>query len=186
IRTLTAFNAWWHERTPATLERRQFRVPDGDGGEELISGWLIRASGSEGRQPLLVDVHGGPASHVLFDYPPIAYWSILWSRGWSILALDPVGSASYGREFAERLRGRWGELDLPQHLTAIHNLQQLDLADERVVIAGKSYGGYMSAWAVSHSDAFSAAVVLAPVTNIEAHWGTSDSGYYSDPYAMKS
>jgi hypothetical protein len=25
---------------------------------------------------------------------------------------------------------------------------------------------------------------MAPVTNLETHYGTSDSGYYADPYAM--
>jgi dipeptidyl aminopeptidase/acylaminoacyl peptidase len=28
-------------------------------------------------------------------------------------------------------------------------------------------------------------VICAPVSNLETHYGTSDSGYYSDPYAMK-
>jgi dipeptidyl aminopeptidase/acylaminoacyl peptidase len=28
-------------------------------------------------------------------------------------------------------------------------------------------------------------VILAPVSNLETHYGTSDSGYYSDPYAIK-
>ena len=27
-------------------------------------------------------------------------------------------------------------------------------------------------------------MIAAPVTNLETHYGTSDSGYYSDPFAM--
>jgi dipeptidyl aminopeptidase/acylaminoacyl peptidase len=168
----------------ASMERRRFQVPDGDGGTETVDGWLLRPPGAQGPTPLLVDVHGGPATYVQFEYGPIAHWSMLWSQGWSILALNAVGSASYGRKFASRLRRRWGELDLPQHLAAVQQLQKEGLCDERLAISGKSYGGYMSAWAIGHTTQFRAAVVMAPVANIEAHYGTSDSGYYSDPYSL--
>jgi len=183
-RPVTNLNGWWNDRAPATMERRKFVVPDGDGGTETIEGWLIRPKDAKGITPLLVDVHGGPASYALFDYGVIAYWPVLWSQGWSILALNAVGSASYGRAFADRLNQRWGEIDLPQYTAAIAQLQAERIADGRVCIAGKSYGGYLSAWAVSHSRQFRAAVSMAPVANIETHYATSDSGYYSDSYTM--
>ena len=52
-----------------------------------------------------------------------------------------------------------------------------------MAIIGSSYGGYLSAYAVGHSDQFRAAVVCAPVANMESHFGTSDSGYYADAYS---
>jgi dipeptidyl aminopeptidase/acylaminoacyl peptidase len=183
-RQLSRFNAWWNDRSPGVMVRRSFRVPDGNGGTESIDGWLVRGSAAAGPQPLLIDVHGGPASYVLFDFPRIAYWSALWSQGWSILALNTVGSAGYGRDFSDRLRGRWGELDLPQYMAAIDCLREEGTADERVAIIGKSYGGYLSALAIGKTKLFRAAVVMAPVSNIETHFGTSDSGYYSDPYTL--
>ncbi|MET1114794.1 MAG: S9 family peptidase [Comamonas sp.] len=181
---LSDLNPWWKERQRATAERREFEVPDGQGGTERVDGWLIRPEGAQGATPLLVDVHGGPASFALFAFGPSAYWAMLWSQGWSILALNAVGSASYGRDFSERLRGRWGEIDLPQHLAAVKALQDEGLADQRVAIAGKSYGGFMSSWAVGHTEVFKAAVPMAALTQIDAHWGSSDSGYYTDHYAM--
>ncbi|QEI06575.1 S9 family peptidase [Pigmentiphaga aceris] len=184
-RAVSHFNDWWCDRAPATMERRQFVVPDGDGGTETIDGWLIRPVGAKGAAPLLMDAHGGPASYALFDYPVIAYWPVLWSQGWSILALNAVGSSSYGRAFADRLNQRWGEIDLPQYTAAVAQLQAEGIADDRVCIAGKSYGGYLSAWAVGNSTLFRAAVVMAPVANMETHYGTSDSGYYSDSYTMQ-
>jgi dipeptidyl aminopeptidase/acylaminoacyl peptidase len=51
-------------------------------------------------------------------------------------------------------------------------------------MAGKSYGGYLSSWATGHTNIFKAAVVMAPVGNIETHFGTSDGGYYADPLYM--
>jgi dipeptidyl aminopeptidase/acylaminoacyl peptidase len=183
-RRLSGFNAWFGERTAATLERRRLEVPDGEGGSETIDGWLVRPAGAQGPGPLLLDVHGGPASYVQFSHAPVFYWALLWSRGWSILAPNAVGSTSYGRAFADRLNARWGELDLPQHLAAIDGLQAQGIADERIAIAGKSYGGFLASWAIGQTQRFRAAAVLAPVGNIETHFGTSDSGFYADPYSM--
>lgn len=184
-RVLSNVNAWWHERAAPSVEIRRFKVPDGRGGEEEIDGWLMRPAGHEGEAvPLLVDVHGGPASYVLVAYTSAPHWPVLCSQGWAVLALNCAGSSSYGREFSSRLRGRWGELDLQQHLAAVTALQREGLTDERVAISGKSYGGYLSAWAIGQTRRFRSAVVLAPVGNLETHYGTSDSGFYADPYSM--
>jgi dipeptidyl aminopeptidase/acylaminoacyl peptidase len=53
-----------------------------------------------------------------------------------------------------------------------------------VAISGKSYGGFLSGYAIGNTDLFKAAVVMAPVGNIETHYGTSDGGYYADPLYM--
>ena len=183
---LSDLNAWWRERAPLICESREFEVPDGRGGRETIQGWLLRAKGRQGPLPLLNDVHGGPAAYVQLDYDTNVFWQVLCAQGWAVLALDAVGSASYGREFCDRVMGHWGEYDLPQHLAAVAQLQREGVCDDRVAICGKSYGGYLSSYAVGHSHDFRAAVVMAPVGNIETHYGTSDGGYYADPYYMGS
>jgi len=184
-RRLTDFNAWWRERTPLRVERRGFEVPDGNGRLERVEGWVVTPPGRRSRLPLLVDVHGGPAAYVLMEFATTPYWQILASRGWAILAIDAVGSSSYGRAFSERLNGHWGELDLPQHLAAAEALRREDLVDDRAAIAGSSYGGFMAAWAIGTCKEFRSAVISAPVANLESHFGTSDSGYYADPYSME-
>ncbi|MBW8756614.1 MAG: S9 family peptidase [Burkholderiales bacterium] len=183
-RRLTDFNAWWRERTPLRVERRGFDAPDGKGRIERVEGWVVLPPGRRSRLPLLVDVHGGPASYVSLQFATAPYWQILASRGWAILAIDAVGSSSYGREFIERLNGRWGDLDLPQHLAAAEALRREDLVDDRAAIAGTSYGGFMAAWAIGTCKDFRTATVSAPVANLESHFGSSDSGYYADPYSM--
>ncbi|MEQ6436420.1 S9 family peptidase [Comamonas sp. w2-DMI] len=184
---LSHFNPWWQERDRLHAEHRVFDVPAGGGSIEKIDGWLLAlrdGDGLEKARPLLIDIHGGPASYVDFQFSSHAYWQILCSRGWTVLALNAVGSSSYGRDFSERLRGKWGELDLPQHLGALGQLQQQGIAREAAII-GNSYGGYMAAYAIGHSDRFKAAIVSAPVANLESHFGTSDSGYYADTYSME-
>lgn len=183
-RQLSDFNPWWKERTPLLVETWEFDVPDGRGGKERIEGWLLRPEGAAGPLPLLNDVHGGPAAYALLDFDTNVFWQVLCSRGWAVLALNAVGSASYGREFCDRLMGHWGEYDLPQHEAAVRQLQEEGVCDGRVAISGKSYGGYLAGWAIGNSEMFRAAVVMAPVGNIETHYGTSDGGCYADPYYM--
>jgi dipeptidyl aminopeptidase/acylaminoacyl peptidase len=180
-RRVSNLNAWWKDRPALELESRTFRVPDGRGGTETIHGWLMRAAGAKGPMPLLNDVHGGPASYVQLDFDTNVFWQVLCSRGWAVLALDAVGSAGYGSEFCDRLQGHWGEYDFPQHQAAIAQLRAEGVCDDRVAISGKSYGGYLSSWAIGHSHEFRAAIVMAPVGNVETHYGTSDGGYYADP-----
>jgi dipeptidyl aminopeptidase/acylaminoacyl peptidase len=180
-RRVSDLNPWWKDRPRLKLEAREFRVPDGKGGTETIHGWLLRREGATGPMPLLDDVHGGPAAYVQLDYDTNVFWQVLCGQGWAVLALDAVGSASYGSEFCQRLQGHWGEYDFPQHMEAIRQLRAQGICDERVAISGKSYGGYMSAWAIGHTHDFRAAVVMAPVGNVETHYGTSDGGYYADP-----
>jgi dipeptidyl aminopeptidase/acylaminoacyl peptidase len=186
-RQVSDLNAWWRQRPPIEAEIRTFEVPDGQGGTESIEGWLLRGRSSgadKGPGPLLNDIHGGPAAYALMDFDTNVFWQVLCASGWSVLALNAVGSASYGHEFCRRLSGHWGEYDLPQHLAAIAQLQAEGVCDDRVAMSGKSYGGYLSAWGTGHTDVFRAAVVMAPVGNIETHYGTSDGGYYADPYYL--
>ncbi len=113
------------------------------------------------------------------------YAYVLAARGWAVLALNPHGSGSYGRAFAHAIRGRWGEHDLPEQLAAVDALVGEGVADpERLAVAGYSYGGYMTAWTIGHTDRFRAAVVGAPVTNLESFHGTSDIGLWFGSFEM--
>lgn len=167
------FNAWRRERPHIVQQARSFEVPDGRGGSERIDGWLLTPDG-DGPWPLLLDMHGGPQSHVTFDLETRMHWPLLVARGWAVLALNPMGSDSYGREFAERLCGHWGEYDLPQYIAAV----------EAVASYGHSYGGFLSAWALVEGMPLLAGVISAGVLDQRSHTGTSDTGYCVGPYAM--
>lgn len=180
---VSSFNRWRDQRPAMHAERRSFYVPDGEGGTESVDGWLLSPSGY-GPFPLLLDMHGGPHSLVTFEHETHAHWPVLVEQGWAILALNPVGTNSYGETFASRLCGRWGELDLPQWLSAVDILRKQGVADERLAVFGHSYGGFLSAWALTRNIPLVCGVVSAGVLNMESHTGTSDTGYYVGPYAM--
>ena len=186
---ISSFNAWWNERDKLAVMYRSFCTPDGDGGTEDIDGWVLQLQGGIERKrktkgPLLVDFHGGPASYVDLRFSAHSYWQILACAGWTILSANTVGSCSYGRKFSDRLRGKWGELDLPQHLAIVKQLQIEGVVGDSIAVSGTSYGGFMAAYSIGKCEWISAAVVCAPVGNIESHFGTSDGGYYSDTYSI--
>jgi dipeptidyl aminopeptidase/acylaminoacyl peptidase len=130
--------------------------------------------------PLLLDIHGGPHGFV-GNYFSLShfYRYALASQGWTVLALNPSGSGSYGEAFANSICGRWGEFDMPEHLAAIDELVAEGIAHpDLLAVAGYSYGGYMAAWMIGYSDRFRAAVVGAPIVNLESLHGTSDIGMW--------
>jgi dipeptidyl aminopeptidase/acylaminoacyl peptidase len=180
----TRFNRWFRKRPRPRVTARWFTVPDGAGGEERIRAWILHPARGIRPTPAFFDMHGGPHSMVLTDYASHTYWYSLLSKGWTIVAPDAVGSASYGVRFARRLRGKWGSLDLPQYEAIVKTLQREGAIDERVACGGKSYGGFLSAWAIGHTDVFRAAVIAAPVSNQLSHFGTSDTGYYVGPWLV--
>jgi dipeptidyl aminopeptidase/acylaminoacyl peptidase len=179
-RQLTKLNAWWETREMPRAEYRNFAMTGG----RTADGWVLLPRKPDRRVPLLVDVHGGPHSFAELGFPYHVYWYVLCGRGVAVLALNARGSSGVDPDEAHELRGNWGELDLEDHVRAASTLKEEGLVNGAWAITGKSYGGYLAAWAVGHSDQFSAAVVSAPVTNIESHYGTSDSGYYVDSYDM--
>lgn len=164
------------------VERRAFATLQGG----TVEGWLIRPAAGPLPAPLLLDIHGGPHSYEGSTFPLVHFYRyVLASRGWAVLALNATGSGSYGKAFAHGIRGRWGEADLPEHLAAVDALIAEGIADgARLAVAGYSYGGFMTAWTIAHTDRFRAAVVGAPVVNLESFHGTSDIGMWFSPWEM--
>jgi dipeptidyl aminopeptidase/acylaminoacyl peptidase len=158
------------------IERRKFANPNGG----MLDGWLLHPVHATGRVPLLLDIHGGPHSfHGNAFYQGYFYRYALPARGWAVLLMNPTGSGSYGKVFADGIRGRWGEQDLPEQLAAVDALVAEGLADpERLAVCGYSYGGFMTSWTIGHTDRFKAAVIGAPVSNLESFYGASDIGMW--------
>ena len=180
---VSEFNAWRNERSKFGYERRSFRVPDGNGADECVEGWLLTPPG-EGPFPLLLDMHGGPHSYVMFDFDTHVHWPLLLEQGWAVLAMNQVGSSSYGEKFARRICGRWGELDLPQWTAAVEHLRSDGIANGQLAAVGHSYGGFVSAWALCPDMPLVCGIVSAGVLDQQSHAGTSDNGYYVAPYSV--
>jgi dipeptidyl aminopeptidase/acylaminoacyl peptidase len=115
--------------------------------------------------PLIVYVHGGPTAHV----PPILQLSVQFftTRGIAVVDLNYGGSTGYGREYRDRLRGRWGEVDVEDSAAVVRYLAgRGDIDAERVEITGGSAGGYTTLLALALRDEFAAGTSLFGVADL--------------------
>jgi dipeptidyl aminopeptidase/acylaminoacyl peptidase len=132
----------------------------------------------QGRPPLYLHIHGGPAG-----YSPLAttlptYQSLV-AAGYAVIMPNPRGSVGYGEEFARRVIGDWGGQDYFDLMACVDDMVRRGRADEnRLFVGGYSYGGYMTSWIVGQTDRFKAAVVGAPVTNLISEFASSDISTY--------
>jgi len=150
-----------------------------------IEGILIKPSHYRmgERYPLVVVVHGGPT------WSWWRGWHCSWhewaqflsSNGYAVLLPNPRGSGSYGITFAQENINNWGSGPFQDIVAGVDFLIERGIADpDRLGIGGWSYGGYMSAWAVTQTSRFKAAVMGAGISNLKSFYGT-----FSMPRWMK-
>ncbi|MEO0983806.1 MAG: S9 family peptidase [Pseudomonadota bacterium] len=115
--------------------------------------------------PALVWVHGGPGGQSTRGYS--ATLQHLVNHGYAVFAANNRGSSGYGKTFFHMDDKRHGEEDLKDIVAAGDYLRGLDwVADDQVGVIGGSYGGYITAAALTfHPDAFDVGVNIFGVTN---------------------
>lgn len=147
-----------------------------DGWE--IDAWVYTPNDLDASRqyPLVLDVHGGP--HGAHGYTWNLGAQLLAANGYIVVAPNPRGSGTYGREFAEAVCGDWGGEDWKDLQAVLAEVESRPYVDaDRTAIYGYSYGGYMTAWAIGQTDRFKAAVCGAPVFNMASFYGTADIGH---------
>ncbi|GCE07423.1 S9 family peptidase [Dictyobacter aurantiacus] len=137
-----------------------------------LDGLLLRPpTAVEGeRLPTVVLVHGGPYGCWMagfnLSWGKWAQWLAL--AGYAVLMPNPRGGSGHGEEFAAAALGDVGGADYGDVMAAVDAAIERGIADpERLGIGGWSQGGFMSAWAVTQSDRFKAAIMGAGVSD----WG---------------
>lgn len=157
-------NADHHEKLCALGESRavDWVAPDG----LKIEGWLITPPGP-GPHPLVLEIHGGPVWHYRPRYiARNAVMTMLVSKGYAILQVNPRGSSGRGQDFARRVIGDMGGADTFDYLSGLDAMIERGLADPaRLGVTGGSYGGFMSSWLITQTDRFAAAAPVCPVTD---------------------
>jgi dipeptidyl aminopeptidase/acylaminoacyl peptidase len=117
--------------------------------------------------PLVVMSHGGPTSSAS---PALNLSTQFWtSRGFAVVDVDYGGSTGYGREYRQRLNGRWGIVDVDDCVNAARHLASEGLVDgNRLAIRGGSAGGYTTLCALTFRQDFSAGASYFGVADAEA------------------
>jgi dipeptidyl aminopeptidase/acylaminoacyl peptidase len=127
-----------------------------------FQGWILTPEDHtfQEKLPVVLEIHGGPAAmwtpHELTLWHE---WNVLVNQGYAVVFCNPRGSDGYGAKF-RNVEANWSYLpatDILEGLdTALEKYQYLDA--NRLAVTGGSYGGYMTAWLVTQSDRFKAAV----------------------------
>lgn len=152
-----------------TRERLTWRSRDG----LELDGLLVLPAGkssADGPFPLVTLVHGGPygrfADDLHLSWAAPAEW--LAHHGYASFLPNPRGGLGHGSEFAAVVAGSVGLDDWRDIVAGLDALVEARVAvPGQLAIGGWSQGGFMSAWAVTQTDRFKAAVMGAGVSD----WG---------------
>ncbi len=147
----------------------------GAGGVE-IQGWLVFPPGYDAakKYPLLQLMHGGP--HTMCRDS----WSYRWNThvfaapGYVVTWVNRHGSTGFGEEFSRSILNQWGEMPFEDIMRSTDFLLDRfkNLDPQRLAAAGASYGGYMAAWVLGHTDRFKAIIDHAGVNSSYAQYAT--------------
>jgi dipeptidyl aminopeptidase/acylaminoacyl peptidase len=148
-----------------------------------VQGWLLLPEHSNGKLPMITNVHGGPAAAVVPRFSGPGLTSALLNRGFAVFRPNPRGSYGQGERFTLANVRDFGHGDLRDILAGIDAAAKVAPIDTaRLGITGGSYGGFMTMWAVTQTDRFKAAVAAAGVSNWLSYYGENGIDAWMLPY----
>jgi dipeptidyl aminopeptidase/acylaminoacyl peptidase len=172
-RPLSTLNSGvYKELKVLTPESVTFKASD----SESIEGWVLMPQ-AKGKVPGILYVHGGPKT--AFGHSYMHEFQAFAGAGYAVIYFNPRGSDGYSEKFAD-IRGQYGTRDFEDLMEGLDwvlkKYPQID--GGRLGIAGGSYGGFMTNWAIGHTTRFRAAVTDRSIASWTSFWGTSDIGPY--------
>lgn len=174
-RRLTDHNAKW-------LVNKRLSMPDAETVRRdtlRIAYWVMEPTFQQRgqRYPLLLEIHGGPS--VMWGPGEASMWhefQYLAAQGFGIVYANPRGSGGYGHAFKKLNYQDWGEGPSGDVLAALSDASRRRWVDEdKLVVTGGSYAGYLTAWIVGHDNRFKAAVAQRGVYDLAAFLGEGNA-----------
>jgi dipeptidyl aminopeptidase/acylaminoacyl peptidase len=151
-----------------------------------VQGWLTLPKDYDPakKYPLIVVVHGGPASAVVARWNTGALSAAAFSAlGYFVLMPNPRGSFGQGEEFTQANRKDFGYGDLRDILAGVDAAEAAYPVDpNRVGLTGWSYGGFMAMFAVTQTQRFKAAIAGAGISNWLSYYGENSIDQWMTPY----
>lgn len=155
------------ERAPGSVPVEDLWV-GGPGGR--IHALLRRPLGTDGAPlpgplPLVLEVHGGPTAHETDAFRP--YASAWVDRGFAVVQVNYRGSTGYGSTWRDALEERVGHTEVEDVVAVRDHLVRTGVADgERIVLAGASWGGYLTLLGLgTHPDRWAVGLASVPVAD---------------------
>ncbi|HYA16993.1 MAG TPA: S9 family peptidase [Bryobacteraceae bacterium] len=154
-----------------------------------VQGWLMYPLHYDPSKtyPMVVSIHGGPASAKKPSWPATFDMTTLSSQGYFVFFPNPRGSYGAGEAYTRANVRDFGAGDLRDVLLGVdQQLKSLPIDPDRLGIAGWSYGGYMTMWTVTQTHRFHAAVAGAGIANWQSYYGENLIDQWMIPYFGKS
>ena len=175
FRKLTTTNPQLAEMAQGDTEVVTWKGADG----MEVEGVLLKPVGFQANRkyPSLVVAHGGPAGAYVngFRLGGLEGGQVWANKGWAVFYPNPRGSTNYGEKFLQHNVNDWGGGDFKDIMTGVDALVARGIADpDKLAHIGWSYGGYMTAWVITQTTRFKAAMVGAGLTNMWSMYGTND------------
>ncbi len=131
------------------------------------------------KYPLLVLIHGGPASSNPDQIGLRWNYHLLAAPGYVVLMTDYTGSTSFGEQFAQAIK--LDPLKTPGeeiNQAVDEALKRYPFIDgSRMCAAGASYGGHLANWLEATSTRYKCLVSHAGEVDLTTQWGESDYIY---------
>jgi dipeptidyl aminopeptidase/acylaminoacyl peptidase len=134
------------------------------------------------KYPLLVLIHGGPASMWRDQFFLRWNYHLLAQPGYVVLLTDYVGSTGYGEKFAQAIKGDpfiGPSADINESADEAVRLYPF-IDGSRMAAGGASYGGHLANWLQATTTRYKALIAHAGLINLESQWGTSDTIYHRE------
>jgi dipeptidyl aminopeptidase/acylaminoacyl peptidase len=153
-----------------------------------VQGWLLMPAHYDPakKYPLIVHVHGGPASAVLSRWEGGSGGlssTVLSALDYFVLLPNPRGSYGQGEAFTQANRKDFGYGDLRDILAGVDAvLAKYSVDPNRVGIAGWSYGGFMTMFALTQTHRFRAGVAGAGISDWLSYYGENSIDQWMIPY----
>jgi len=155
-----------------------------------VQGWLLYPSAFDPakKYPMVVNVHGGPSFISLSHWPGSHDFTAgLAGMGYFVLYPNPRGSFGQGEAFTRANVRDFGYGDFKDIMAGVDEAIRVAPIDpNRLGIAGWSYGGFMTMWAVTQTNRFKAAMAGAGLSNWQSYYGENLIDQWMIPFFGKS
>ncbi len=127
------------------------------------------------RYPLIVSIHGGPASADLLQFNDGYGSQVYAGAGYAVLKPNYRGSTNYGNAHRTDIVGDYFTLGFDDIMTGVDHLIAEGIVDgDRMGALGWSAGGHWSNWILTHTDRFKAISSGAGTMNWISMYAQSD------------
>ncbi len=136
--------------------------------------------------PLIVDIHGGPASRTDIALEQFALYQAWASQGFAVFSPNFRGSEGYGAAFQVANYRDFGGGDYHDIMSGVKDLIRRGVAHpDSLVIMGGSYGGYMTNWVITQTNRFKAAVSRYGIFDLKSDFSNSNYAQWELDYLGK-